>query len=165
MVTFFSVGVVSFVVVICFSYFVYLTRIFEFDTVWRVVHDAAGSKYAKDGSSDTSLSWWSDDTWDKFKRETYCFSGFYSNYKVNCISVSICTMFLSLHCAMYSVMRVPFVVIQKTPAFIDQGFLAVKSVKTLVCFGFFKLIQIWYPLNTRIDFDHCLKPIKTSKAS
>ena len=126
MVTFFSVGVVSFVVVICFSYFVYLTRIFEFDTVWRVVHDAAGSKYAKDGSSDTSLSWWSDDTWDKFKRETYCFSGFYSNYKVNCISVSICTMFLSLHCAMYSVMRVPFVVIQKTPAFIDQGFLKIR---------------------------------------
>jgi len=46
---------------------------------------AAGSHYGSNGSLDT---WWTDDTWDKFRRETYCFNEFYPQI-VNCIRVSI----------------------------------------------------------------------------
>lgn len=46
--------------------------------------DEKGSEYAKNGSLAT---WWTDDTWDKFRTETYCFVEVYSQHKVKCISV------------------------------------------------------------------------------
>ena len=56
---------------------------------------AAGSHYGSNGSS--LEPWWTADTWDKFRRETYCFIEFYSQHRVKCIKVSIATSIF--HCS------------------------------------------------------------------
>ena len=56
---------------------------------------AAGSHYGSNGSS--LEPWWTADTWDKFRRETYCFIEFYSQHRVKCIKVSFATSIF--HCS------------------------------------------------------------------